>query len=241
MSLHSKNENDSLTAPAPAADWDIYWQKKKGSAGTLYNVIAVFYRNFIIKPYLNLFLKKYFHVGAKVLHAGCGSGRVDSDIIQWLNVTAMDISFGAVALYKKSNPNAGKVIRADILNTPFADETFSGIYNLGVMEHFTVKEIQKILGEFKRILKPKGRIVLFWPPEFGLSVRVLNFVHYIANNVFKKSLQLHPAEISLIKNKDHIISICGPLGLTIIGYHFGLKDLCTQVVVVLEKNSAQKL
>jgi len=237
MTLLSGN-NQKTSALTPESEWDIYWQKKKGSAGALYSFIAAFYRKYIIKPTLNHFLKKYLKKGSKVLHAGCGSGQVDTDLSRWLNVTAIDISMQAAIFYKKSNPSAHKVFQADIFITPFADETFMGIYNLGVMEHYTEQDIHKILGEFKRILKPKGRVILFWPPVFGLSVRVLNFVHFIVNNIFKKPLQLHPAEISLAKGKNHMKSICEQSGLTIIGYHFGPRDLFTQVVVVLEKNSS---
>ena len=55
-------------------------------------VIAVIYRLFIIKPALNHYMKRYFAPGEPVLHAGCGGGQVDVDVVKRLNVTALDNS-----------------------------------------------------------------------------------------------------------------------------------------------------
>ena len=64
-------------APAPdavRAEWDAYWSGEPSGIMRLYDVIAVFYRLFIIKPALKYYMKRYFAPGEPVLHAGCGGG-----------------------------------------------------------------------------------------------------------------------------------------------------------------------
>ena len=66
---------------------------------------------------------------------------------------------------------AGERFRhAEQFRLPFADATFEGVYNLGVMEHFTTDEIARILSEFRRVLRPGGKAVLFWPRTSAPSV-----------------------------------------------------------------------
>jgi len=50
---------------------------------------------------------------------------------------------------------------ADIRNLPFEDNFFDGVYNLGVMEHYSEKEIEEILAEMKRVLKDEGKMIIF--------------------------------------------------------------------------------
>ena len=214
--------------------WDDYWRSKEAPVGGLYDFIAVLYRKFIIKPSLDHFLRKYFQQGWRVLHAGCGSGQVDTDINRWLKITALDISTQALAIYKRNNPGIEEVVHGDIFALPFDDKSFDGVYNLGVMEHFTVEDIRKVLKELRRVLKPAGKIVLFWPPESGLSVVFLKMVHFILNDVLKRSVQLHPAEITRIQSRRHVKAICESAGgLEMLDYYFGPKDLFTQAVIVL--------
>ena len=80
------------------------------------------------------------------------------------------------------------MIHDSIFSVPVPDSSFDGIYNLGVMEHFTEDEIMGILKEFHRVLKSNGKIILFWPPEYGLSVQFLKFAHFILNKIFRKKL-----------------------------------------------------
>ena len=216
-------------------DWDIYWTKQGTSSSDVYNSIADFYRNRIIKPYLNHFLFKHFSAGQQILHAGCGSGKVDTDVVKKFKVTALDISPEALAIYEKVNGPSIERVLGNIFKLPFANETFDGIYNLGVMEHFTEDEIIQILHEFKRVIKPKGKIVLFIPPVFGLTVQVLDLAHFILNKIFRKNIKLHPDEITRVKSKKHIRSLVERSGFTFIEYYFGRKDLFTQIVIVGEK------
>jgi len=216
-------------------EWDKYWTKKKTKSQDIYRIIASFYRRCIIKRTLNHFIEKEFKNGSKLLHAGAGTGQVDTDILKSYDITALDISPEALKLYKFYNGNKAKVIVASIFDIPSRSLSYDGVYNLGVHEHFTMEENEKILKEFARVLKPNGKIVLFWPPKFGVSVIFLNSLHFLLNNILGKKIQLHPEEISLIKSKRQVSDLLKKAGFKPLGLYFGPIDLFTQFVVVGRK------
>ncbi len=228
-------EKGTLTPAQVQAEWDTYWNADGKSTNLLYDLIAVFYRVFIIRRILNHFIKKHFAYDTTVLHAGCGSGQVDSSVAKWVKLTAMDISIGALNIYKRCNPQVKDLVHGDIFKTPFSEHTFDGIYNLGVMEHFNEEEIGRILKEFDRVLRPGGKMVILVPPEQGLSVRFLKVVHFILNKILKKNIQLHPAEISRPRSEEHARAMYEQHGLTMVDYYFGPKDVFTYAVIVLQK------
>lgn len=131
-------------------------------------------------------------------------------------------------------------MHASIFDMPVERSTFDGIYNLGVMEHFTEKDILRILTEFRRVLKPNGKVLLFWPPEFGVSVIFLKMVHFILNNVLRRNVALHPDEISRIRSKKHVRKLCSEAGFKINDYYFGARDLFTYCVVALVEDKVVK-
>lgn len=236
-----------IFAPPPAAEtsgektrdeiaWDEYWNTKEIKSKRLYDFVAEFYRKFIIRPILNDFLFREFKAGSMVLHAGCGGGQVDVDVVRHVRVTALDISAYALSHYRRTHGARCTVLKGSIFEIPSVPGAFDGIYNLGVMEHFTEEDISKILAEFYRVLKPGGKIVLFWPPEYGLSVVFLKGVHFALNRLMKKNITLHPDEISRLRSKKHAREIVSRNGFTLTQYYFGTKDFFTYAVVVCVKN-----
>jgi len=217
--------------------WGNYWSGKNKPTLLIYDLIAAFYRKFIIRPSLNHFILKHFHSDARLLHAGCGSGQVDLDIGRRIGISALDISAEALSIYKKANKHYRELIHGSIFAIPVDSASYDGVYNLGVMEHFTEEEIARILDEFNRVLKPGGKIVLFWPPEFGLSVMFLKFVHLIMNRMLKKDIALHPKEITRLSSKQQAHGYLERAGFLLVGYHFSIRDLFTYVVVVGEKKA----
>ncbi len=218
-------------------EWDKYWTKKKTASQEIYRYFASFYRKFLIKRSLNYFLEKEFKKGASLLHAGSGSGQVDEDVRKLFEITALDISSEALKLYKYYNGQNSKILKASIFDIPAADSSFDGIYNLGVHEHFTGSENQQIFKEFRRVLRPDGKIVLFWPPKYGLTVNVLNSVHFVLNDILKTKIRLHPGEISLIENKKQVENLLKDCGFRLTRFYFGPKDAFTQCVVVAKKST----
>lgn len=218
-------------------NWDEYWERNsKKQSYFLYDLAAVFYRKFIIRPALNKWIRSSFKPGAKVMHAGCGSGQVDADVAKYVQIDALDISSAALRFYHRVNPGVGKLIHASIFDIPVENESLDGIYNLGVMEHFNSSEIKLMLNEFSRVLKNDGKIVLFWPPKNGLTVRFLGAMHYLLNDILKKNIRLHPEEITHITSKAHAMKLLSDGGFELESYSFGLGDFFTHAIIVGKKS-----
>jgi dolichol-phosphate mannosyltransferase len=228
------------TVDATAFDqqgWEEYWTNHEHGGRILYDVIAVFYRKVIIKRTLNHFVRNFFPAGAQVLHAGCGSGQVDTEISGHVKITGLDISVNALKLFKKTNP-ASAILHGSILRIPLPAQSVDGIYNLGVMEHFTEVEIGAILREFHRVLKPGGRLIIFWPPEFGASVTFLKGVKWFLENVLdKKGVKIHPDEITRVQSRAHVVGLFEAAGFSVKEYYFGPRDLFTYSVIVADRSA----
>lgn len=133
-----------------------------------------------------------------------------------------------------------KVVNGSIFDLPFDDSSIVGLYNLGVLEHFTEQEIANILREFRRVLRPDGKLLMWWPPEFGFSVFLLNILaklsRFFGSNESEPTV---PPEISRIKSKDWVERLLSRADLELVEYSFGPQDLFTQVRVVAQPIPSQ--
>ena len=212
--------------------WGGYWDDNKQGSGLVYEIIATIYRNLVIKRRLNQAVRRVFPRGARLLHAGCGSGHVDADIQHEMRLTAVDISPAALQIYQSSVPHAEAVRHASIFALPFADGSFDGIYNLGVMEHFSEAEIRTILAEFRRVLAAGAKLLMFWPHRRATSAMVLDSAHWVLNDVLHKHVRLHPPEVTRVRSRQHVEGLLRECGFSLVDYYFGARDLYVQAVIV---------
>ena len=231
-----------LGAEAPLEDpqgWDSYWTRGQEKSRRLYSFIASVYRRLAIRRSLNYFMHKHFVPGDRLLHAGCGSGQVDTELSQEMKITAVDISLPALESYRRNNPHAEAIRHGDILHLDdVATGTFDGAYNLGVVEHFTHEQIVQILREMGRTVKPGGKVVIFWPHRRATSVFVLKMIHHVLEFFRRRggeTVRLHPAEISLLESREQAREVVECAGFNFVEYYFGMRDLLVQAVVVGSK------
>lgn len=215
--------------------WDAYWDKKDQASTALYELIAELYRVLVIRRQLERFVGRVFPADARLLHAGCGGGQVDERLHERMQITAVDTSPSALRIYLRNNPGAFAVNHADILALPFPDAAFDGVYNLGVVEHFSRADIVALLMQFHRVLKPDGKLLIFWPHSRASSVAVLKAAHWMLNDVMHKPTVLHPAEPSLLQSRKWADGIFAQAGFRVSEYSFGPRDLFVQAVIVAEK------
>jgi dolichol-phosphate mannosyltransferase len=228
-----------LSGDSPLEDpqgWDSYWTRGQEKSRRVYSIIASIYRRLAIRRNLNHFMHKHFPPGARLLHAGCGSGQVDATLSREMRITAVDISIPALESYRRNNPGAEAVRHGDILDlSDVPDGIFDGAYNLGVVEHFTEDQIVRILVEMRRMVIPGGKVVIFWPHRRATSVFILKLIHRMLDLIRRpggESVRLHPAEISLLASREQARQLVERAGINLVEYSFGLRDLLVQAVVV---------
>lgn len=104
--------------------------------------------------------------GSVVLDAGCGYGRVATTLASehGFNVIGIDLIPERLKEASRYANTQGVSTRVKLLNgnyctLPFKDSTFSAVFTMETLVH--ADPLEAALGEFWRVLKPGGRLVLF--------------------------------------------------------------------------------
>lgn len=104
-------------------------------------------------------------VKSEVLDLGCHSGLLTGRIANELGVavTGLDISKSAIHYAQKKYPHL-KFKKADIQKgIPFPNHSYDAITAFDVLEH--IPNLREVMQEIKRVLRPKGILLLGIPNE----------------------------------------------------------------------------
>lgn len=101
--------------------------------------------------------EKLLPKGAKLLDAGCGSGRDANDFqTGGFDVTGLDLATELIEHAKQTYSHC-KFLLGDIRSLPFKENDFDGVWSNASLLHFeTLEDVKKSLQEFYRVLKEKG-------------------------------------------------------------------------------------
>lgn len=108
-------------------------------------------------------LKKYIpdYVYKKALDVGCSEGAfLDYLSDKQIDVQAIDIDNNAIEFCKERG-YVSQVRYGNLLNIPYADETFDIVFLLDIVEH--VQDDHKAISEVNRVLRPNGSAILIVP------------------------------------------------------------------------------
>lgn len=131
------------------------------------------------------------HLGEKVFEVGSGIGNFTKLISKNTDETvASDIRKGYLVRLRKTKGKNTKVIYADVEKPKYSSEVknFSSIVCLNVLEH--IKDDQKTLNNFRKILRKKGRLLLLVPAHMAfygqLDKGLGHYRRYNKKNLSKK-------------------------------------------------------
>jgi SAM-dependent methyltransferase len=114
----------------------------------------------------------------------------------------------------------------DIFRLPFRDASVDGLWNVGVMEHFTHDHIDQIMREFHRILKHGGRIILLWPGADSIPQKMLRVAEKIINLTKKQEkFRFHPDEISQLRSMQQGREVLARNGFDTLHIDYGFRSL----------------
>lgn len=122
------------------------------------NLNKHFYKN--INKYTSYLKEKYFK-DKKILDAGCGSGVMVDWISKRFDAEVSGIDLSPYAIKKAKKRYKGKFFCGDLEKTNFKENSFDTILLFDVLEHIVYPK--KVFRELKRILKPKGNIIIISP------------------------------------------------------------------------------
>jgi SAM-dependent methyltransferase len=97
--------------------------------------------------------------GARILDAGCGSGRNMVEIAHLGTVTGVELSETSVEIARSRN--AGEVIAGSVMEMPLADDSFDLAVSFDVIEH--LEDDVGALRELRRTVAPGGALLVTVP------------------------------------------------------------------------------
>ncbi len=153
--------------------------------------------------------------GDSALDIGCGRGDLMMALAKkGADVTGIDYSKDALEIAQKAinkqpveNRNKLKILHSNATALNFSDQTFDYIFMTDIVEHLYPSELQRCFKECKRVLKPKGKLVIHtapnrWYNDFGYPLWEQP-VNKILNRLFRQKLLTRPIRTE-IDRKVHI-------------------------------------
>jgi SAM-dependent methyltransferase len=190
-----------LDTRAEFTDWNSHWSAE--NQHTLAQRFFSFYRKTVFARTVHYFVERYFPVAGIFLEAGSGTSET-SMRINTHNGARQLVALDLVApVLERGHPVMHARVCGDIFQLPFSENSLDGIWNVGVMEHFTHSQIDQILHEFHRALKPGGRLIMLWPGADSIPQRMLRILERVINaRARTQPFRFHPPEISQIQSSQ---------------------------------------
>ena len=213
--------------------WNRHWRGLDHEAST-FGKLASLVRRGILARAVRHHTDRYFGAGGIFVEVGCGSGEASAAIRRGgRHLVGCDYSMAALAATAATTYDS--LVLADGARLPFRDASVAGIWNLGVMEHFLPATARAILGEFRRVLQPRCRAVMFWPPEFGSSRLVLAPIEWATSLLRRRTFRFFPDEVNRLATRRGARELLADAGLAPVAEHFTSVDAFIHVVVVAER------
>lgn len=152
----------------------------------------------------------YLPKKGRILDIGCGSGvlgHLKNDLgIGDVEYFGLDISKKQIEFARKTQPKNNFVV-GDCLEMPFPDNHFDGAVMIEFIEHFPETKINTLFNEVRRILKPKGKIIITTPnyrspyPLVEFLLSKIGKVNYCEQHITHFS----PKKIKKVLQKNSIV------------------------------------
>ncbi|MGH9613960.1 MAG: glycosyltransferase [Bryobacteraceae bacterium] len=222
-----------VSGAAGRGKWDRHWLSLGGgNSRSFFGLGSSAVRRFIFQPAVRFFLDKYFPAKGILFEMGCGTGESSAAVPRRSrHFAGLDFSAIALAQSRIAGPFDSRVC-ADICRLPLQSASIDGIWNLGVMEHFSAPEFMQALQEFRRVLKPGGIVVLFWPAEANASRWVLAPVEWLRSVIAGTQFRFFHDEVNRLKSRRQAADILTSAGFDPLEVDFSIRTFFIHMVVI---------
>ena len=128
--------------------------------------------------------------GGVGLDAGCGTGFNAQEFEQRHGLRMVGVDSAPLAILYGRQRNFNRSMVASVTELPFPGESFDLVTSFDVLSHLPRGEEQRALGEFARVLRPGGWVVLRVPAFRALRSRHSQFIQEQQRFVISQFLPL---------------------------------------------------
>jgi ubiquinone/menaquinone biosynthesis C-methylase UbiE len=218
-------------------DWLEHWSSSKQQSVS--QRFFSFYRKAVFARAVAYFVDRYLAHGGLLVEAGCGTAETSMLIDKRRGIRTLVALDLIRPVLERCHPVMDVRVSGDIFALPFQDSSIDGIWNVGVMEHFTHPQIDTILREFRRVLKPRGRVVLLWPAKFSIPQRILRILEWFINlRRGADRFRFHPDEISQLRSVRQGREVLTRNGFRPVAIDIGLRTLMAFETLIGERDAA---
>jgi SAM-dependent methyltransferase len=212
-------------------EWDDHWTSLQRKS-SLFTWLSAATRRFIFQPALKHYTARFFPTFGTFVEMGCGTAQSSTAIARGGRIL-IGLDYSSMALRAAAQSRCfDALVQGDILSLPCRPASLDGIWNLGVMEHFSESQIDECLRGFYRVLKPEAAMILFWPPEGNASRWVLAPLEWIKTRLSKKPFTFFPDEINRLRSAKHAGALLEKHGFQVLAVEFSWRTAFIHTVVV---------
>ena len=194
------------------------------------------YRKQVFARTVAWFIDRFFPAEGVFVEGGSGTAETSMRIAKHGGKRVLVAADIIVPVLQQCHPVMDVKVGADNFRLPFRDGGIDGLWNVGVMEHFTHDLIDAMMREFLRVLAPGAPILLLWPATDSLPQKGLRLVEKVINlRQQGERFQFHPDEISKLRSSQEGRDVLSRNGFEPVFVDAGLRSLMAFKTVVGRK------
>lgn len=214
--------------------WSDHWSSEKQAS--FVQRFFSWYRKAVFARTVAYFIGRYFPAQGVFVEAGSGTSETSIRVNKRGGACALVALDLIIPVLESCNPVMDVRVGGDIFRLPFADDSVDGIWNVGVMEHFTHDQIDAILRELHRVMRQGARVILLWPGSNSIPQKMLEAAAWVINlRPRQRPFSFHPAEISRLRSSQQGRDVLARNGFETVTIDPGPRSLMAFVTVVGEK------
>jgi len=216
------------------SDWTRHWDPSNQQLFS--QRFFSFYRKAVFARSVAWFIRTYFPASGVFVEAGSGTAETSMRIEKNNGARLLVATDIIPPVLRHCHPVMDVRMGADNFRLPFGDGRVDGLWNVGVMEHFTHDRIDAMMREFHRVLAPSAPILLLWPATDSLPQKGLRLVEKVINRGRTgERFQFHPDEISKLRSAEEGREVLRRNGFEPVTVDAGLRTLMAFKTVVGRK------
>jgi len=222
--------------PRTAADkpevaaWTEHWSP--ANQRTVWQRVFSAYRKAVFAPAIAHYVDRYLPTAGFLVEAGSGTSETSMRIDKRGGARVLAAVDLVLPVLRRCHPVMDVRIGGDVFQLPFASGSVDGIWNVGVMEHFEHEQIDRMLQEFRRVLRPGGRFLLFWPGRDSVPQRMLRLVELFVNAGRERTFRFHPDEISQLRSLGQGRDVVRRNGFDVVEADYGVRTLLAFKILI---------